>query len=672
MNKIKLSAYVPLKNKLFLRILLYFLSLLLPILITGSFLYINFNNKVKDDFKHKIQASLQSSADFIDIYLQTAQRSSISFFYDKNIMTLLLPYNMYSITDKIKLPNIPSTISRISGDVGEIIDNLFVYVDDQKVYTKDGVEDFEYFLNGVYRFEQYDAAFWRSRIKQNTYMELLHPSKVFFNQSIEKNAIPFVFSKTVNGHQAELVMTISVGTISTVVQKNALFSSTHFLILDNNDHLIWSSIGGKDSSEAATPLFTKEQLNSGELTIQGNPYFVTHIVSGVYGWKYYSLTPMAEFTAQNTHLFTMFLTVCLLLIIAGCILSFIFTFNLYNPIKKIQDVVLNENMEAPSRLSPNRKRETELDRIGIGIHQIIEKNNSYKKKLDSMSLEYIDHMLLHVMMGSKPVSDQELNKILRHDLSFKKEYFICCTIHFTYKPDFYDEIQDVERLMIMNKMKKIIESLIGRYLPVYVLESKQNVYVCLANAADIEGMNDLKRALRGLIGAFQHDSRYCSIHIALGNIHFGLDGIHKSYADSLIALEAADRKRDFLIAENADPAEEKSSILNKSDQLVGTIVQYIQTHYHQDLYLEKIADHLGVSSKYISKVFKEKTGTNLTDYISVTRINKAKEILGGTNMNISDISERVGIYSRTTFIRLFKKYEGVTPNEFRKARRMQL
>jgi two-component system response regulator YesN len=668
MNKIKISTYFPLKNKLFLRILLYFLSLLLPILVIGSFVFINFSNKAKDDFKHKIEANLQSSADFIDIYLQTAQRSSVSFFYDKNIMSLLLPFDMYSTSDKVKLPNISYTISRISGDIGDLIDNLFVYVDDQKVYTKDGVEDFNYFFNGIYRFDSYDTSFWRSRTNRDTYLELLNPSKVVFNQSFEKNAIPFVYSNIVNGHQVNLVLTISVERISRAIRENAMFSTTRFLLLDSNDHLVWNGIG--NGKEETLSLFTKEQPNSGEVTIEGKSYFVSHIVSGVYGWNYYSLTPIVEFTAQTTNLFTMFVAVCLLLIIAGCILSFVFAFNLFNPIKKIQDIVLNEGREpSTSWMSPNGKRETELDKIGIGIHQIIEKNNSFKKKLDSMSLEYIDHMLLHVMTGSKPISNQELGKIIRCDLSFKKDHFICCTIKFSYKTEFYNDIQDVERLMIMNKMKKIIESLLGKYLPVYVFETKENVYVCLVNVDETEGMNDFRRALRGIIGAFQYDSRYCTIHIGLGNGYFGLEGIARSYADSAAALEAADRRPDFLIAELPDPAKVKSSTLNKSDQLVSTIVQYIQNHYHQDLYLEKIAEHMGVSSKYISKVFKEKTDTNLTDYISITRINKAKEILESTNMNISEISERVGIYSRTTFIRLFKKFEGITPNEFRKASR---
>src|SRR5690606_27117503 len=94
----------------------------------------------------------------------------------------------------------------------------------------------------------------------------------------------------------------------------------------------------------------------------------------------------------------------------------------------------------------------------------------------------------------------------------------------------------------------------------------------------------------------------------------------------------------------------------------------IEQNYKDDLYLEKIAIEMNLTAKYISRIFKEKTGINVTDYISMIRITKAKEMLADTELNISDISEKVGIYSRTTFIRLFKKFEGTTPNEFRKTR----
>ena len=103
----------------------------------------------------------------------------------------------------------------------------------------------------------------------------------------------------------------------------------------------------------------------------------------------------------------------------------------------------------------------------------------------------------------------------------------------------------------------------------------------------------------------------------------------------------------------------------KDDSLVSMIIRYVEENYMRDLYLEHIAERMGLSSKYVSRVFKEKTGMNLTDFISYIRISQAKRLLENTDWNIREIGEKVGIYSRTTFLRTFKKFEGISPLEYR-------
>ncbi len=111
--------------------------------------------------------------------------------------------------------------------------------------------------------------------------------------------------------------------------------------------------------------------------------------------------------------------------------------------------------------------------------------------------------------------------------------------------------------------------------------------------------------------------------------------------------------------------------IGTESNLTASIVSYVQQHYASDLYLEQIAQGLGLSVKYISKVFKEKTGRNLSDYINEVRISHVKDMLENTNMSIANISESAGIYSQSTLIRLFRKYEGVTPSEYREFVRSQ-
>lgn len=103
--------------------------------------------------------------------------------------------------------------------------------------------------------------------------------------------------------------------------------------------------------------------------------------------------------------------------------------------------------------------------------------------------------------------------------------------------------------------------------------------------------------------------------------------------------------------------------------LTDAIMEYVNQNYASDLYLERIAQKMGLSVKYISKVFKARTGRNLSDYINDVRMEHIRDMLLTTDMSVSAISEAAGIYSRTTLLRLFKKYEGMTPSEYRELAR---
>lgn len=104
----------------------------------------------------------------------------------------------------------------------------------------------------------------------------------------------------------------------------------------------------------------------------------------------------------------------------------------------------------------------------------------------------------------------------------------------------------------------------------------------------------------------------------------------------------------------------------KQDDALEKVFSYITEHFAEGIYLENVAEAVKISPKYLSRVFKERTGVNLSEYISLVRITRAKELLLSTSKSVGEIGELVGFENRTTFFRTFKKLEGVSPNEYRK------
>lgn len=103
----------------------------------------------------------------------------------------------------------------------------------------------------------------------------------------------------------------------------------------------------------------------------------------------------------------------------------------------------------------------------------------------------------------------------------------------------------------------------------------------------------------------------------------------------------------------------------KTDNIVEQAKEYIGRNYMGDLSLEDTARKLGISAYYLSKLFKESEGVNYIDYVTGLRMDNAKAQLSGTEKSVKEICLESGYADPNYFSRIFKKWTGVTPTEYR-------
>lgn len=94
-------------------------------------------------------------------------------------------------------------------------------------------------------------------------------------------------------------------------------------------------------------------------------------------------------------------------------------------------------------------------------------------------------------------------------------------------------------------------------------------------------------------------------------------------------------------------------------------MEYIDQHFIQDITLEQIAAHIGVSPSYLSRVFAHSVGQNVSGYIMEKRVERAKHLITTTNLKHYEIAEKCGLNSSAYFTSVFKKVTGMTPNQYR-------
>jgi len=99
---------------------------------------------------------------------------------------------------------------------------------------------------------------------------------------------------------------------------------------------------------------------------------------------------------------------------------------------------------------------------------------------------------------------------------------------------------------------------------------------------------------------------------------------------------------------------------------ISDIAQYITQNYEGNIKLTSIANDFSLNPCYLSSMFKEITGFSLIEYLNLTRIKEAKNLLNHSDLNITEISERVGFNTLSHFGRTFKKYNNISPSQYRK------
>ncbi|MEK8126438.1 response regulator [Paenibacillus filicis] len=100
-------------------------------------------------------------------------------------------------------------------------------------------------------------------------------------------------------------------------------------------------------------------------------------------------------------------------------------------------------------------------------------------------------------------------------------------------------------------------------------------------------------------------------------------------------------------------------------RLIRKVKEYIEAHPEGDLRLQTLADYVHLNSAYLSQLFKQETGINLSDQITTVRIDRAKYLLAHTELKIYDIARLSGYQSPKHFMLVFKQQVGLTPGTYR-------
>lgn len=104
---------------------------------------------------------------------------------------------------------------------------------------------------------------------------------------------------------------------------------------------------------------------------------------------------------------------------------------------------------------------------------------------------------------------------------------------------------------------------------------------------------------------------------------------------------------------------------SKNQDIIKKAILYISEHFNTPLTLEDVASYVHLHPSYFSTLFKQVTGSSYKEYLNMVRVEESKRLLSATDFSILNIAIAVGFEDQSYFSKVFKKYTGQTPKQFR-------
>lgn len=191
----------------------------------------------------------------------------------------------------------------------------------------------------------------------------------------------------------------------------------------------------------------------------------------------------------------------------------------------------------------------------------------------------------------------------------------------------------------------------------------------------VESLNDLSAAVLGdpAVEAIQVMELYYSISLMLLSYVNRRQLSDRISAIELMRFEGHASWQDafMYLARTADHlfSLRRTSENSRAKAVIEEICSYVEEHIEEDLSIVRLASRFHFNPAYLSRLFKQGSGQNLSDYIEEARIRNAKRLLAARQLRVHEVGAQVGYESPHSFTRFFKKATGMTPQEYRESMR---
>lgn len=145
-----------------------------------------------------------------------------------------------------------------------------------------------------------------------------------------------------------------------------------------------------------------------------------------------------------------------------------------------------------------------------------------------------------------------------------------------------------------------------------------------------------------------------------------LDSLLQQFADEKQSRRELEQIGNYVkVAQESRNRDSYAEDADVIEQRIIAVKDYIEEHLHEKITVTELAGLVTVNEQYFMRMFKRKVGQSAIEYITERRILRAGKLLTSTDYSINFIADCVGCESMSYFSKIFKKYTGFSPREYR-------
>ena len=261
--------------------------------------------------------------------------------------------------------------------------------------------------------------------------------------------------------------------------------------------------------------------------------------------------------------------------------------------------------------------------------------------------EYARRALVLGVKGyiDKPISIQKLNEVLQR---IEQEWLWSEKKH---------SLRDEENQRQYRELKRLFEASVQSLIKSEAGEFHRNTEMAVKKIRELyPETEDFRREL------YKHLCVLCDIFV---------ENHRQATRESLVSFQAMEKQStpEKIMAYSGVVLSDIEKYLTadqtgSSNRAILEVLSYIEEHYNEEIGLSELADRVGMSTAYLSVLFKSEVGTSYVKYLTEFRIRKAKQFLR-EGYKVNEVSEKVGYSNYRYFCDIFKKHVGQSPNEYK-------